>query len=89
MAIPGSLACDVLKVAHHGSRTSSSAEFLAAAHPSVAVISVGLTSIFHHPHPEIVERLRATGARVMTTGRSGTITISTDGTDLRIDTFVP
>jgi competence protein ComEC len=87
-ADPASLACDVLKVAHHGSRTSSSEEFLAASHPSVAVISVGLTSIFGHPHPEVVERLKAHGVRTMTTGRSGTISISTDGTDLRIDEFV-
>lgn len=82
------IACDVLKVAHHGSRTSTSEPFLSAAHPKVAVISVGLTSIFGHPHREVVERLRASGARVLTTGRSGTITISTDGNDLRVEEFV-
>lgn len=82
------LACDVLKVAHHGSRSSSSPEFLGAARPRIAVISVGQTSIFGHPHPEVMERLNATGARVMTTGRSGTITISTDGNDLRVEEFV-
>jgi competence protein ComEC len=85
---PASLACDVLKVAHHGSRTSSSEEFLTATHPTTAVISVGLTSIFGHPHPEVVERLMTHGVRMMTTGRSGTISVSTDGNDLRIDEFV-
>lgn len=87
-AEPAALRCDVLKVAHHGSRTSSSEEFLNASHPSVAVISVGLTSIFGHPHPEVLERMKAHGVRVMTTGRSGTISISTDGNDLRIEEFV-
>ncbi|MEO6392091.1 MAG: ComEC/Rec2 family competence protein [Pyrinomonadaceae bacterium] len=87
-AVPKTIACDVLKVAHHGSRTSTSEPFLTAAHPKVAVISVGLTSIFGHPHHEVVERLRDSGARVLTTGRSGTITISTDGNDLQVEEFV-
>lgn len=83
-----SIACDVLKVAHHGSRSSSSPEFLRVVQPRIAVISVGQTSIFGHPHPEVMERLKGTGARVMTTGRSGTITISTDGNDMRVEEFV-
>jgi competence protein ComEC len=88
-ASPETLACDVLKVAHHGSRSSSSEKFLAAAHPQMAVISVGRTSIFGHPHAEALERLRASAARIMTTGRSGTISISTNGNDLIIEEFVP
>jgi competence protein ComEC len=81
------LACDVLKVGHHGSKTSCTEAFLAAAHPSLAVISVGLSSPFGHPDPKVVERLRASGAEVLTTGRRGTITISTDGHDLKLETF--
>lgn len=83
------LRADVVKVAHHGSRTSSTDAFVKATRPAVAVISVGLASVFGHPHVEVVERWRASGAEVLTTGRSGTITISTDGKDLRIETFVP
>jgi competence protein ComEC len=82
------LRSDVVKVAHHGSKTSSTQEFVTATRPSLAVISVGLTSPFGHPRPEIVERWRASGAQVMTTGEHGTITITTDGHDLKAVTSV-
>jgi competence protein ComEC len=85
---PEDLRSDVVKVAHHGSRTSSTQGFVRATHPAVAVISVGLNSIFGHPHQAVVERWRASGAQVLTTGRSGTITISTDGHDLKVESFV-
>jgi len=78
----------VVKVAHHGSRTSSTGAFVDATRPDLAVISVGLTSVFGHPHPEVVERWRASGAVVMTTGARGTVTVSTDGRDLRVTSFV-
>lgn len=82
------LAADVVKVAHHGSRTSSIEEFVRASHPSLAVISVGRESPFGHPHADVIKRWQASGARVLTTGERGTITISTDGEDLRIETFI-
>jgi competence protein ComEC len=85
---PADLQCDVVKVAHHGSRTSSGQAFVKAARPSYAVVSVGLASIFGHPHREVLERWRAGGAQILTTGRHGTITISTDGNDLKVETFV-
>ena len=85
---PGDLRCDVLKVAHHGSKTSSTEDFVKAAHPLYAVIPVGLTSTFGHPHKEVLERLKANGAQILTTGRSGTITFSTDGNDLKVEEFV-
>ena len=80
---------DVVKVAHHGSRTSSTESFIAAVRPSVSVISVGHTSPFGHPDKGIVARWRASGAQVLQTGQRGTITISTDGHDLKVGTFVP
>jgi competence protein ComEC len=83
-----SLACDVLKVAHHGSRTSSTEAFVSQARPSLAVIPVGLDSPYGHPHREALARLRATGARILTTGEAGAITVSTDGEDLKVETFV-
>jgi competence protein ComEC len=87
-ATPEDLRCNVVKVAHHGSKTSSTQGFVQATHASTAIISVGLTSIFGHPHKEILERWRANGAQLLTTGQSGTITISTDGHDLKVETFV-
>jgi competence protein ComEC len=79
---------DVVKVAHHGSKTSSTAPLVAAAQPRFAVISVGQTSIFGHPSKEVVERWRTSGAQVLTTGQSGTITVTTDGQNLTLETFV-
>ena len=78
------LASDVLKVAHHGSQTSSSQVFLDAVNPSVAVISVGSDNRFGHPNPEVVERLKAIvrGPRVFSTAESGSITLETDGEKL-------
>ena len=86
---PEFLAADVVKVAHHGSRTSSTAEFIDAARAKLAVIPVGRKSQFGHPHREVVERWSAFGARVLTTGERGTVSVSTDGADLRLETFKP
>jgi competence protein ComEC len=83
------LTADLVKVAHHGSRTSSTAEFIAASRPQYAVISVGRRSPFGHPHPDVVERWQSAGSRVMTTGENGMISVSTDGTDLDITRFSP
>lgn len=85
----GTLTADLIKVAHHGSRTSSTQEFINATGASYAVISVGRASPFGHPHPEVVERWKASGAVVMTTGDKGTISTSTDGKDLVFTTFLP
>src|SRR6185312_1604416 len=82
------LKVDVVKVPHHGSKTSSTDAFVKATQPQLAVISVGLNSMFGHPRPEVVERWKLSGAEVMTTGKKGTITVSTDGKDLRVETFV-
>jgi len=82
------LRADVVKVAHHGSKTSSTAGFIDAARPRFAIISVGQTSIFGHPNGEVVERWKRSGSRVLTTGNSGTITITTDGRELEMETFV-
>jgi competence protein ComEC len=87
VAAGDTLQSDVVKVAHHGSRTSSSESFIAAARPSVAVVSVGNASPFGHPDQNVVARWRAAGAQVFQTGRRGTVTISTDGQDLRVETY--
>ena len=87
--ISSDLTADLVKVPHHGSRTSSTQEFINAVGAKFAVISVGKTSPFGHPHVDVVDRWRASGADVMTTGELGTISVSTDGHDLRISTFLP
>lgn len=82
------LRSDALKVAHHGSRTSSTDAFVAATRPAFAIISVGRDSPYGHPHPEVLRRWRDVGTQVLTTGERGLITVSTDGEDLKIETFV-
>jgi competence protein ComEC len=82
------LRSDVVKVGHHGSKTSSTQAFVSSSKPRLAVISVGLTSMFGHPNQEVVERWRAGGAEVLTTGKRGTITVTTDGRDLLVRTFI-
>jgi competence protein ComEC len=73
-----------LKVGHHGSRFSSTDEFLAATRARVAVISVGARNPFHHPTPEALGRLEAAGARIYRTDRDGAVILETDGATLWI-----
>jgi competence protein ComEC len=70
-----SLRVDILKVAHHGSRTSSTASFLEVARPRLALISAGVRNIYHHPAPDVIERLEDHGARILRTDRSGMVRV--------------
>jgi competence protein ComEC len=83
-----SLRADVIKVAHHGSKSSSTQSFIAATEASKAVISVGQTSVFGHPNKAVVERWMSSGTQVLTTGNCGTITVTTNGADLTVGSFV-
>jgi competence protein ComEC len=76
---------DVLKVAHHGSATATSAALLAVTRPTVALISVGADNDYGHPSPSTLGRLRDTGARVYRTDLDGTIEVDlrTDGLAVR------
>src|SRR2546421_362557 len=78
------LAATVLKVGHHGSRTSSTPDFLEAVDPAIAVISVGRRNPYGHPDPGVLERLTAAGARVYRTDRDGAVIFETDGRTLRV-----
>ncbi len=72
--------CDVLKVGHHGSRTSTSQDFLDIASPRYSVISCGKDNSYGHPHDAVVKRLKDSGTTIFRTDRSGNITIRvTDG----------
>jgi competence protein ComEC len=77
-------AVDVLKVAHHGSATSSTEPFLEAARPSLAVISCGLGNRYGHPNAEVLERLEAVGAEVLRTDHRGGVIVRSDGKRLRV-----
>jgi competence protein ComEC len=77
----------VLKVAHHGSRTSTSAALLDGWRPQIALISCGRGNTFGHPAPEVMDRLQSIGARVYRTDRDGEITLTTDGRSVSVTTF--
>lgn len=70
---------DVLKVGHHGSGTSSSADFLKAVRPRVAVISLGDGNSYRHPHDEAMDRLDSIGAEIYQTDLHGSIIVTSDG----------
>ncbi|MBA3672283.1 MAG: ComEC family DNA internalization-related competence protein, partial [Gemmatimonadaceae bacterium] len=69
------LGADVLKVGHHGSRTSTTPAFLAAVHPRLALVSVGAHNAYGHPDAEVMDALRSAGATVLRTDQSGTIVL--------------
>ena len=69
------LNCDILKVAHHGSKSSSTEEFLDATSPEIAVIQVGRNNLYGHPHAEILERLKERGIKVYRTDTDGAVGI--------------
>jgi len=78
------LHADVLKVGHHGSRTSSTAAFIAAVAPTYGVISVGVRNRFGHPHPSTLEVLRRANVHVYRTDADGAVTAWTDGTSVLV-----
>jgi competence protein ComEC len=78
------LRAHVLKVAHHGSRSSTSAGFLEAVRPRVALVSAGRRNPFGHPSPAVLARLAGAGARVYRTDRDGAIVLETDGATLHV-----
>ena len=80
------LQADILKVGHHGSNSSSHMSFLKAVNPSVAIISCAEINDYGHPHDEVLERLEEIDADVYVTFESGSIVVSTDGTEYKIST---
>ncbi len=77
----------LLKVGHHGSKTSSSEAFLEELKPQFAVISDGYRNQFHHPHPSVLERLTEHHAAILRTDTQGLITFRTDGKRVELETF--
>ena len=79
---------DILKVGHHGSKFSSSYEFLDDMNPEVALISAGLNNSYGHPHDETLKRLYYVGAEIYRTDMQGCITLRITGRDLKIIPFL-
>ncbi len=77
----------ILKVPHHGSRTSSTAEFIKAVHPKVAVISLGYLNRFDFPAPEVIQRYKDGGVEVFRTDEDGAVNVVVDGSGYHLSTF--
>ena len=72
------LEADILKIAHHGSKTSSSADFLEKVKPKISLIGVGKNNKFRHPTEEVIENLKKVGSKVYRTDEGGEISIVID-----------
>jgi competence protein ComEC len=82
------LHADVLKIGHHGSKNSTTQDFLSAVQPRLAVISAGEENPYGHPSPILLERLRQAGVVTLRTDENGAIHIFTDGKNFAVECFV-
>ena len=78
---------DVLKIPHHGSKTSSTREFLIETSPKLAIISAGYRNRYHHPHSSITMRIKRLKIPILVTASHGSIQVETDGQSLKIRCF--
>ena len=81
------LKCDILKVGHHGSRTSTTDAFLEVVDPKIAIISCGEGNKYGHPHDEIIEKLTEKGVTIYRTDEHGSIVYRTDGKNFTLVGF--
>ncbi len=78
------LDCDVLKIGHHGAKTSTTQEFLDAVSPTIALISCGVDNTYEHPHGETLDKLSDAGIKVYRTDKDGDIVLRTDGVSFTV-----
>ncbi len=76
----------VLKLGHHGSRTSTDESWLRAVQPQLGIISAGAGNTYGHPHPEVIAALKKVGVPYWRTDEHGTITVTTDGSTMQVAT---
>ena len=76
--------CEVLKVGHHGSKTSTSDAFLEAVKPDFAVISAGRKNRYNHPSQVILDKLQAAGIRIFRTDLDGAVLMESDGKEINV-----
>ena len=79
---------DVLKVAHHGSKNSTSEQFLEQVSPAIAFISAGRENRYGHPHGETIEKLENCGCKIYSTQYCGAIILYTDGKKIKIQSYL-
>lgn len=89
VALGGEVKSDVLKVGHHGSRTSTSELWLAAVQPAYAVVSAGKDNSYGHPHQEVTQTVQAAGAELLSIADEGTIRFETDGASVWVKEKTP
>lgn len=80
--------CDILKVAHHGSKNSTIEQFLDKAQPEISLISAGRENRYGHPHQETLKRLESMGCQIYSTQECGAITLKTDGKRIEIERYL-
>ena len=78
---------DVLVVPHHGSKTSSSSEFVGQIRPEIAIVPVGWRNSLGLPTPQVLERYRNAGSNLLRTDLDGTICVETNGKSLTVGTY--
>lgn len=79
---------DILKVAHHGSDSSTSLEFLEVTRPEYAIISCGINNVYGHPHEDTLDRLKEYNCVVYSTNRVGAVRIGSDGKKYSVEPFI-
>ncbi len=84
VSIDSHLKSDILKAGHHGSKTSTSQEFLDAVDPDYTIISAGKDNSYGHPHKEVIDRLVAASTTILETFEEGTIVFESDGANLSL-----
>lgn len=77
---------DVLNLAHHGSKTSTTEEFLQKVSPEIAIISCGIDNSYGHPHREVIDRLADLNVSIYRTDLDGTVVVETDGQEIVVST---
>jgi competence protein ComEC len=87
LAARAPLAATVLKVGHHGSRSSTAEPLVDGSRPRVAVVSVGARNPFRHPAPEVLARLTEAGARLYRTDRDGAVIVETDASSVWVTSW--
>ena len=87
LGTPAALRAAVLKVPHHGSKTSSTPAFVAAVAPQVAVVSVGADNRYGLPSRAVLERYRTAGICVLRTDECGAVTVEVDGDRVAVETW--
>lgn len=78
---------DVLKVAHHGSKNSTSVTFLQVTAPKIALISSGKDNSYGHPHEETIQKLESIGCQIYNTQKCGAVTVTSDGETMGVKAY--